>query len=551
MRAITALAVAALVLGGSLFLARDSLILHLPGLIDGWRDPVGPTRELRWDQGPDAPAVPVGERPPNIVLILADDMGFNDVSFWGGGPAGGTAPTPHIDSIGHNGVAFSAGYAGHATCAPSRAALLSGRYATRFGYEFTPVLPAMMPILNRLNRQQDRIRYPLFHSDRADDVLPYEVMGMPSEELSLAELLGQAGYYTAHVGKWHLGLTNGMDPNSQGFDDSLRLASGKYLPDDHPQTVNARQDFDPIDRFLWATMKHAASFNDSPRFAPPGYVTDYYSDEAVRIIEQNRHRPFFLFLAHFAPHNPLQALKSDYDALSHIDDHRLRVYAAVIRALDRSVGRVLEALRANGLEENTLVVFTSDNGGAGYLGLPDINSPYRGWKSTFFEGGIRVPLFLQWPGALTAGAVYTQPVHHLDLYATAAAAAGLSPPDDRPVDGVNLLPYLRGEQDGAPHGELIWRSGHYQAVIAGSWKLQLAARPDKTWLFHLDEDPTEQRNLAAMRPDKVQELRAILAAHNAEQQAPAWPSLIEGPVMIDKTRAEPEAIEDEYVYWPN
>ena len=538
-------------IGVTLFLLRDTIILHLPGVLQDLKYPVGPHQPVAWGQGPAKAAAPASERPPNVVLILADDLGFNDISLWGGGVANGRVPTPHIDSIAQDGVTFRSGYAGNGTCAPSRAAIMSGRYPTRFGFEFTPTPGAMLPIINRLSQKMPRERQTIFYKDRAKGAIPFEDMGMPASEISLAELLRDAGYYTAHIGKWHLGRANGMAPHEQGFEHSLLMASGKYLPDDHPEVVNSKQDFDPIDQFLWPTLRYAASFNGSDRFEPGSYITDYYTDEAVKVIEQNRHRPFFLYLAHWAPHTPLQALKADYDALTHIENHRLRVYAAMIRSLDRSVGRVLAALKAQGLEDNTLVIFSSDNGGANYIGLPDINKPYRGWKISFFEGGIHVPFMMKWPARITAGQIFEEPIHHFDIFSTAAAAAGAQMPTDRAIDGVDLLPHINGMQSAAPHDRLFWRQGHYQVVIADGWKLQKTERPDKTWLFHLAEDPTEQNNLAEQKPAKVAELMAMLEAHNAEQLEPAWPALLEAPISIDKTLADAESSDDEFVYWPN
>jgi uncharacterized sulfatase len=374
---------------------------------------------------------------------------------------------------------------------------------------------------------------------------------MPASEITLAELLKQAEYRTLHIGKWHVGRSNGMAPEDQGFDESLLMASGLYLPEDDPNVVNSKQDFDPIDRFLWAALRYAASWNGGDAFEPGGYLTDYYTDEAIKAIEANRERPFFLYLAHWAPHTPLQATRADYDALSHIEEHRLRVYAAMIRALDRGVGRVLAALEANGLTENTLLLFTSDNGGAHYIGLPDVNQPYRGWKITFFEGGIHVPYFVKWPGRVPAGVSYAAPVHGFDLYATAAGAAGVPLPRDRKMDGVDLVPFVTGERGGVPHEQLFWRAGHYQVALVDGWKLQVTERPGTTWLFNLSEDPTEQRNLADSEPERVAALRAALEAHNAEQPQPAWPSRGELPVNIDKSLAIADAPDDEYVYTPN
>lgn len=542
------LAVVVAVLALIAWLSFDAVILRLPGVLDGIRNPTGPNRAITWDQGPATAAKPAAQRPPNIVLILADDLGWNDLTFQGGGVAGGGMPTPNIDSIARDGVRFANGYSGSGTCAPSRAAILSGRYPTRFGFEFTPTPSRMATLVKRFFNRPGLLRRPLLTDATVE--LPFEAMGMPASEISLAEVLKSAGYHTAHIGKWHLGNVDGMAPHEQGFDESLLMASGKYLPDGDASVVDSRQDFDPIDKFLWPTMKYAASFNGSPRFEPRGYLTDYYTDEAVKVIEANRNRPFFLYLAHWAPHTPLQASKADYDALAHISDHRLRVYAAMIRALDRGIGQVLEALRANGLEENTLVIFTSDNGGANYIGLPEVNRPFRGWKISFFEGGIHVPFFMKWPARIRAGTTYAAPIHHVDIFATAAAAAEATTPSDRAIDGVDVLASI--DNPSALQGRpLFWRSGHYQAVLAGGWKLQVAARPQKTWLFHLNEDPTEQHNLADAEPQNVRLLKQLLAAHNAEQQPPLWPALAEMPVSIDKTLIEPESEDDEYVYWPN
>jgi uncharacterized sulfatase len=329
------------------------------------------------------------------------------------------------------------------------------------------------------------------------------------------------------------------------------MASGLYLPEDHPDVVNSKQDFDPIDRFLWAAMRFAAAFNGGMAFEPPRYLTDYYTDQAVEVIEANKDRPFFLYLAHWAPHTPLQATREDYEALSHIENHRLRVYAAMIRSLDRGVGRVLEALERNGLDENTLVLFTSDNGGANYIGLPEVNRPFRGWKISLFEGGIHVPYFAKWPARIAPGTEVDGPVHHFDMYATAAAAAGAPMPDDRKMDGVDLLPFVNGEAVGAPHDALFWRSGASQTALVDGWKLNVSDPPGRKWLFDMNADPTEQHDLSAERPRKLAQLTAALAAHNAEQVAPLWPSQVSFPINIDKDLTVPDAPDDEYIYWSN
>lgn len=527
---------------------RVTILLHITGLISDRKHPRAPNREVVWQQGPAQAQQAPGERPPNVIVILFDDLGFNDLSTYGGGMP--EVPTPNIDHLAQQGVRFTRGYSANAVCSPSRASLMTGRYASRFGFEYTPT-PGNMARVAPLLTNPDNILPIVVHKDRTRDIAPFDELGVPPSEMTIAEVLKPRGYHTVHIGKWHLGSTPEFRPNNQGFDETLFMENGLYLPEDSPDVVNSKQDFDPIDRFLWANMRYATSYNGGDWFEPRGYLTDYYTDEAVKVIEANRNRPFFMYLAHWGVHTPLQALKSDYDALANIPDHRRRVYGAMIRAIDRSVGRITQALDAQGLGDNTIVVLTSDNGAPNYIGLPEVNRPYRGWKLTLFEGGVRVPYVVRWPSRLKAGTDYAQPVSSIDLLPTIAAAAGAPLPADREIDGANLLPYLSGEQAGPPHDVMFWRDGSYQMVIAHGWKLQVAERPAKTWLYHLDDDPTERANLADSNPDKVTELKALLAAHNARMAQPAWPSFIEFPVLVDKTLDQPQQAGDEYVYWQN
>jgi len=545
-----ALALVLVVLGVIGWTFRLQILLRAPGIVMRITDPIGPPRDITWSPGPERAESPPERRPPNIVLVLADDLGFNDVTLHGGA-ADGSVPTPHIDSIARDGVRFENGYAGNAVCAPSRAMILTGRYSTRFGFEFTPTPKGMALLAPMFHAGRDPLRRADVDREAARNMPSFGEMGMSSDEITIAEALRSRGYRTLHVGKWHLGRTEGFRPRDQGFDESLLMYSGKYLPDDHPEVVNSKQDFDPIDAFLWPNLRFGVSFNDGEAFEPDAYLTDYFTEQSVAAIAANRNRPFFLYLAHWAPHTPLQALRADYEALAHIQDHTLRVYAAMIRSLDRSVERILAALEENGLSENTLVVFTSDNGGAGYIGLPDINRPYRGWKLTLFEGGTHVPFFARWPARIPADARFAAPVSHMDLFTTFAAAADAPLPDDRPIDGVDLLPHVRGETPADPHPVLFWTEGFYRSVLAHGWKLQVSQRPDKEWLFDLRNDPTEQRNVAGAQPERLAALRALLEAHAAEQAPPAWPSIIQMPVSIDKTLAEPQHPDDEYIYWPN
>ena len=520
---------------------------------------IGPTVEIEWSTGADSQGRAPADRPPNIVLIVADDMGWNDISMNGTNP---TAQTPNIDALAAEGVAFSQGYAAHASCAPSRAALMSGRYGTRFGFEFTPTPPGFEPVTGMLSNMMDRpLQPPAFTNPEADSLDSFEFagLGMPPSEITLAEILADHGYHTAHIGKWHLGEENGMAPHDQGFAESILMASGLYGRLDDEDIIQARQEFDPIDRFLWRILDFAASFNGGPWFEPPKYLTDYYTDEAVKVIEANKDRPFFLYLAHWAPHTPLQASREDFEALSHIELHRERVYAAMIRSLDRGVGQVMEALKANGLDKNTLVIFTSDNGGAGYIGLPNVNAPYRGWKSTLFEGGIRVPFLARWPAGLAAGETYDAPVHHVDIYATAAAAAGADLPTDRIMDGVDLIPYVTGStRMDSPHEYLFFRGGAAQAVRDKRWKLVVSAPPQssrnqsprKEWLFDLSGEG-ERVDLLAEHPEVASRLRGELEAHNQAQAEPLWPWITTKATNIDRDLSQNDQPEDEFTYMSN
>ena len=547
-------AISLLGIGWVAWLARVEIVLLAVGILVNVANPVAPSGEIVWSQPPPRASLPPrSEGPPNVVLIVTDDLGWNDISL-NGGVADGTVPTPNIDSIAREGVNLTQGYSGSATCAPSRAALMSGRYGTRFGFEFTPVLPGMMPIITMIRNSQ-RLEGPpsiLDEGEQSDE--EGTALGLPPSEITLAELLKDQGYYTAHIGKWHLGRGEGMMPLEQGFDDSLLMNGGMYARPDDPRVVDARQDFDPIDRFLWRATQFSSSFNGGEAFELPTYMTDAYSAEAVEVIERNRDRPFFLYLAYFAPHNPLQARRDDYDALGHIDLHRERVYGAMMRSLDRGVGEVLEALRSNGIEDNTLVIFTSDNGGAGYIGLPDLNRPYRGWKSSYFEGGIHVPFLARWPDAIPAGTVYVEPVHHFDIFATAAAAAGAELPSDRTIDGVDLLPHLRGETPDPPHRALFWRNGAAKSVRRGSHKLILSEPPGGTsqeWLFDFSVDPYERTDIAAENPELVAELRAELEAHYATQPPPAWAPYVHAPINVDRDQSQPSRPDDDFAYWSN
>jgi uncharacterized sulfatase len=539
------------VLLGLVYANRIHLFKYSLGWYTDILHPREPNRPVPWQDGPDKAEQPIAQRPPNIIIILADDMGINDVTTHGGGHTAEGVPTPSIDSIARDGVRFDQGYAGAAVCTVSRAALLTGRYPWRFGVEFTPTPGAMARVAGTLYADASRLHPVIVDKEKAEKSKDFNDLGMPASEVTVAEALKARGYHTLHIGKWHLGSTPEMRPNNQGFDETLFMESGLHLPVNSPDVVNSKQDFDPIDKFLWPNMRFGVSYNGGKWFEPAKYMADYYTDEAIHAIRKNRNRPFFLYLAHWGVHTPLQASKADYDALSSIPDHRRRVYMAMVRSIDRSVGRVLQTLKEEGLDDNTIVIFASDNGAPGYIGLPDVNSPYRGWKLTMFEGGLRVPYMAKWPGHIAAGTQYKAPITNIDIMPTLVAAAGGAMPQDRPIDGVNLLPYLGAKPATQPARFLFWRDGPYRAMRDATWKLIVSERPQKEWLFNLAVDPTEKINLATEQPQKLAEMKARMDAHHAQMPPSMWPSFIEMPIEIDKTLNDKHLPTDEYVYWYN
>ena len=493
------------------------------------KDNVGPNQEIVWQQGPDTRS----DDRPNVIVIVADDLGINDMTDYDDLDPSGTMDTPNIDFIANSGIKFKNAYSGSATCAPSRGMIVTGRYATSTGYEFTPVPDGMARAINLFNPEETR-----YMAESVESNPLFDNQGLPAEEITFAETLKDAGYYTAHIGKWHLGRGPNFAPLSQGFDESLMMASGLFLPEDDPNVVNAYLPWDPIDKFLWAILDYAASFNESSErdnwFEPKGYLTDYYTDEALKVIETNKNRPFFLYLAHWGVHTPLQALKSDYDKLTHIDNHIERVYAAMIMSLDRSVGRIVESLEANGLSDNTWIIFTSDNGGANYIGLRYINSPYRGWKLTLFEGGIKVPLIF-WKDGIASQEV-AQRAMHIDIMPTIHGL--INQELTHSVDGIDLF----ADEYDLNQRPIFWKTGHNKVVIKDNWKLQVEEYSQKQWLFNLADDPTEQLELSDKHPEKVYELMALINQHSEGAQDFIYkPPLL---ANVDVDRNLKEAVEE-------
>ena len=269
------------------------------------------------------------------------------------------------------------------------------------------------------------------------------------------------------------------------------------------------------------------------------------------MIENNRNQPFFLYLSHWAIHNPLQALRSDFEQMQHMPSHNLQVYSGMIQALDRSVGKIIEKLKELEIYGKTLIIFTSDNGGSNYIELEDINKPYRGWKISFFDGGIRVPFIFSWPDRIEAGGKFDDAIHHFDIFSTIAAAANAEIKNKNVIDGVNLLPFINKEILNKPHETLFWRSGNHQSVLHKNWKYLISIKENARWLFDTSSDPFEKNNVIDKYPKQAQVIESLLVEFNDKQSDPLFPSAFEAPIMIDKYDGQEYETGDEYIYWSN
>ncbi|MFW5744828.1 MAG: sulfatase-like hydrolase/transferase, partial [Spirochaetota bacterium] len=365
--------------------------------------------------------------------------------------------------------------------------------------------------------------------------------GLPPGEVTLADLLRARGYRTAAYGKWHLGFEEAYGPLERGFDEHYGFyeAFSLYSPVDDARIVNTPID-DFSDRHMWSTGRNgrAAIVHNDEVVEEDEYLTFRFAELAADYVEANAEDPFFLYLPFSAPHTPLQAPQAYYDRFDAIDDPVRRTYAAMIAAFDDAVATVLDAIDDAGIADDTMVIFTSDNGGASYLGVTD-NEPFAGGKFTIFQGGMAVPLMIRYPGVVEPGTVYAEPVSLLDVFATVDAATGPGPgsaprPDQLALDGVDLLPFLAGEADGRPADALYWRSEYNKAVRRGDWKLivttdrspAVAEDAARYELYNLRRDPAERINVAATNPRVVADLLCRLNGWEGTLAEPLWP-----PVM--------------------
>jgi arylsulfatase A-like enzyme len=396
---------------------------------------------------------------PNFVLIVADDLGFADVGFNGSTQI----KTPNIDRLANSGVRFTQGYVSSAVCSPSRAGLLTGRNQVEFGHDnnLGGGTPGYDPNFN----------------------------GLPLTEKTLADRLKTLGYATGLVGKWHLGYLPHFHPLKRGFDEFWGYTGGGH--DYFTAKPDGTGYLSPIE----CNYKTPQTLT---------YITDDKGDECVDFIKRHKNRPFFLFASFNAPHTPMQATEADLQLYENIKDEKRRKYCAMVHRLDVNVGRIMQALEEEGLKENTLVVFISDNGGPCDQNSA-INAPFNGQKGILLEGGIHVPFLMNWPENLPSGSVYKNPVTSLDIAPTFIELAGGTILETDQFDGVNLAPYVLGNKTGQPHKELKWRFTISAAIRDGDWKL--IRLPDRLpLLYHLPTDVSEQNNVALQNIDKTAEL---------------------------------------------
>lgn len=418
------------------------------------------------------------QQKPNIVLLFSDDAGYADFGFHGSK----TMITPHLDKLAAKSVRFRQGYVSDPTCGPSRAGLLTGKYQQRFGFEENNVPGFMSPV----------------------SALDGEEMGLPPEEKTMGEYLQDLGYRTAYFGKWHLGEADRFHPTKRGFDEFYGFRGG------------ARNYF-PYDNIVPLGNRLERNFHDFKEHE--GYLTDVLGEEAAMFIERNQNEPFFTLVAFNGVHTPMQATEEDLEKFPHLEGNRKTV-AAMTLAMDRACGVILDKLEELGLMENTIIVFTNDNGGPTDKNASS-NYPLSGTKSNQLEGGLRVPFLMHWPGVIEAGAEYDHPVITLDLLPTFYAAGGGDVSSLTDIDGVDLLPFITSVVKSRPHQHLFWKRDVRASVRDGDFKLiRYADRPAE--LYQIVEDPGELNNLATEHPARVKDMFKILYEWESTLERPRW-----------------------------
>jgi arylsulfatase A-like enzyme len=466
---------------------------------------------------------------PNVILIVADDLGYNDISYNGNT----LIETKNIDQIAKNGINFSRAYATASVCAPSRAAFLTGNYQQRYGFEFLPDLFNYSPRV----RKADFKRFG--HQDNFkkwyENDTPINKRGLNPFVNTIGDYLKKMGYQTSVIGKWHMGTHSKFNATNFGFDFHYGIsgAGSLYAPINQDNIIESRHTWDFADFIIWqATNYHTLENGKKTIPKNSEYLTDVFTKRAVDYIKVNKNKPFFLHLSHMAPHGPFQAQKKYYDQFSHIKDHNKRVYYAMIKNLDDSIGEIKKALNDEGIAENTLIIFTSDNGGATYTRATD-NSPFIGGKMSNFEGGTTVPMIIEWTNKIKPQGNYSNMVSLLDIVPTILDAVK-SPSLSNTFDGVSLLPYIKSK-DKKPHKELFWKTGYVKSIISDNFKLHINEKENFRTLINLENDPSEKFNLISKYPEKAKKLTESWEQWNNTLKEPIWKSNADVSIPISNS----------------
>jgi len=466
---------------------------------------------------------------PNVILIVADDLGYNDISANGNE----LIQTTNIDQIGRNGINFSRAYATASVCAPSRAAFLTGNYQHRYGFEFLPDLFNYGPRV----RKADFKRFG--HQDNFkmwyEKDVPINQRGLDPYVNTIGDYLKKMGYQTSVIGKWHMGTHPKFSPKNYGFDYHYGItgAASLYAPIGKENIVDSKHTWDFADFITWQVSQYYTLENGKNSIPKKSeYLTDLFTKKAVSYIKENKDRPFFLHLSHMAPHGPFQAQRKYYEMFDHIEDHNKRVYYAMIKNLDDSVGEIKKTLEREGILDNTLIIFTSDNGGATYTRATN-NSPYIGGKMSNFEGGTVVPMMMQWNNKIKPKQNYGHMVSLLDIVPTILDAVE-SPSLSNKYDGVSLLPFFKSENK-KPHNELFWKTGYVKSIVSKNYKLHINEKENFKLLINLEKDPEEGNNLISKYPEKAEELTLKLNNWIKDLQEPKWDSNADVSIPIDNS----------------
>lgn len=453
--------------------------------------------------------ITAAQKQPNIIIILADDLGATDLACTGSD----LYQTPNIDALAASGMTFNNAYSPHPTCSPSRAAIQSGKYPARLGI--------------------------VSHGERGT-VIEGDGTFLPAEEFTIAEALKAAGYTTCHIGKWHTGHDGKAGPKEQGYDFDIAsnefCCPGSFFP---PYT-NKKED---------AKRQAMNKVPGLEKYGEDSFLTENITKEATDFIKAHKDEPFFMNLCYYAVHTPIQAMPDKVEKYKKMDrknkHHRNPKYAALVEHLDDGVGGVMKALKEAGIEDDTIVIFFSDNGGANYAGITS-NHPYREGKVTQYLGGTRVPMFVKWPGVVTPGTACDVPVIGHDFYPTILKMTGAEgdPEHNNGLDGKNLVPLLKQKKNKLNRDYLCWMRYpvifHYKpadgpkgpcgSIIKGDWKLmEFYPTPHgvehEVFLYNIKDDVSETKNLASAHPEKVEELQKAMNEWRMDVKAPDYMSV--------------------------